>query len=112
MKQILRKTLSVVTLGAFGNEGVPCGFCPLYIFPEHEAGGIIHTKDGKAICARDRILQGVMGKVIVADKVKRDAQLAAIGERLQKEADANVLVVAEKTQTATGTKMKPRRKHR
>lgn len=85
-------------------HGIQCGFCSLHIFKEHEAGGIIHYKEGKPICARDRILQGKMGATIVGDKPKREAHLKQVEERIQKEADHQALVVADKTQTQTRTK--------
>jgi len=105
VKALLRKTLSVITLGTSTSEGIPCHHCPLHIFVEHEAGGIIHLdKDGFPICARCRILTGAMGSIIKNDKPKRDAQVKAANERVQKLADADALVIAERTQSATGTK--------
>lgn len=97
-------------MGVFGKEGTPCGFCPLYIFEEHEAGGIIHTRDGRPICARCRILNGKMGKTILADKQKREDDLKAVEQKLQRQANAEANIIAEKTQTATGTKRKLARK--
>ncbi len=106
MKKLLRRTLSIATFGKLGKDGTPCGYCPLYIFEEHEAGGIIRVREGKPICARCRILNGAMGSKIVGDKAKRDAQLKEAEERVQEKANAEARVIAEETQTATGTKRK------
>lgn len=103
-KKLIRKVLSVVSFGKLGGEGTPCGFCPLYIFEEHEAGGVIHYKDGKPACARCRILSGKMGATIAGDKSKRDDQIAAIEKDVQKKADAEALELAERTQRETQTK--------
>lgn len=86
--------------------GIPCGFCRVHIFKEHEANGEIHYKDGKPICARDRILQGRMGATIIADKGKRDADIETRTKLAQKKADEKAIRVADITQTATGTKRK------
>ena len=108
MKKLLRKTLSVATFGLVGSEGTPCGFCPLYIFAEHEADGVIHydQKTNMPICARCRILNGKMGAIITGDKAKADADRELAMKRVQDVADAEAIVIADKTQTATKTKRK------
>lgn len=103
-KSLIRRAVSVVTSGFRSTEGVPCGYCPIHIFVEHEAGGIIHTKNGKPICARCRVLNGKMGSIIAGDKGKRDADLKAMDNKLQREADEQARVIAEATQRSTGTK--------
>lgn len=98
--------MSVLTVSKKETEGTPCHFCPIHIFEEHESGSVIHYKNGNPICARCRILQGSSAARIVADKDKRDADIEAVNQKVQGEANADVLVVAEKTQTATKTKRK------
>lgn len=103
-KKLLRKALSVLAFGKGGSEGTPCGYCPIHIFEEHEAGHAIHYRDGKAICARCRVLGGKMGGIIAGDKAKRDEDVNAMNEKVQKQADSEALVVAERTQRDTRTK--------
>ncbi len=97
------KTITGVLSKSEG-EGVPCHFCPIHIFIEHEAGNTIHYKDGYPICARCRVLNGKNSSIIIGDKTKRDADVSAMNEKVQRTADKDVLVVAEKTQRQTGTK--------
>lgn len=88
-------------------SGIPCGYCNVHIFKEHEAGGFIHySAEGKPICARDRILRGSMGAIIKDDKGKRDAQLAEIEKRAQARADEEAIRVAGISQELTDTKRK------
>lgn len=98
----------IVPRGAVYSDehGIPCGYCHLHIFKEHEANGEIHYLNGKPICARDRILRGKMGATIIADKGKRDADIARREQEAQKKADKNAIHVADITQTQTGTKRK------
>lgn len=104
MKTLTKAIGSIFTPRYSKTRGIPCGFCRMHIFKEHEASGEIHYKDGKPICARDRILQGNMGATIKADKGKRDADIAQRTETAQKKANKKAVEVADITQTQTGTK--------
>jgi hypothetical protein len=105
IKQFLKRTIAIFSTSK-GDSGTPCHYCPIHIFEEHEAGNTIHFKNGNPICARCRVLQSPMSSIILGDKSKRDAQMAAINERVQKAANDDVLVIAEKTQSQTDTKRK------
>lgn len=107
MSTIKQIVASIITPRYSTKSGIQCAYCPLHIFKEHEAGGVIHySEENKPICARDRILRGRMGAIIKNDKSKRDAQLEGIEQRMQKEANQTAIRVADVSQTKTGTKRK------
>lgn len=73
-------------------KGTQCGFCPALIFKHNEAGGEIHYRDGKPICARDRVMLGASAAAIKADKPKFEREMS---EREKKEIEAERLRLEE-----------------
>lgn len=105
--KFLKRTISILTPSQ-PESGTPCYFCPIHIFLEHEAGGVLKYKDGHPICARCRVLNGKNSAIIIGDKAKRDEDVREMNEKVQQEADIEAVIIAERTQTATKTKRNKR----
>jgi len=85
-------------------EGTQCGYCPVIIYTDNEAGGKIHFLDSKPACARCRIIRGSkFAKIIKKDKKFFIRNKKKREKARQKIEDKKVNEFALKNQIATGT---------
>lgn len=85
-------------------KGTNCGYCPVIIFTDNEAGKKIHFINKKPACARCRILKGSRFiKQIKKDKKLFEIEQKRRNETKQKEADEKVKDFALKRQIETKT---------
>lgn len=77
--------------------GIPCGYCPNYIWKKNEVGGKIHFINKKPVCIRCRVL--MLSKL--SDKIAENNKI--IDKALQASADQKVREFALKKQIETGT---------
>jgi len=90
--------------------GTPCGYCPNVIHLHQESGGVLHTKNGKPMCARCRILtRSKFANKIRADKKLFEKDIVERREYEQEKADKsaqNVAIASQKRSDIDSTKKK------
>lgn len=76
-------------------KATPCGYCPDGIWAHNEAGGKIHTVDGKPICAKCRIMKSSRyASRILNDKKKYKKDVEARKELQQRNENERMIDVA------------------